>query len=324
MNRLYTASTRYSWRQKLPFPQISCKKLHFFNNHHYHNYTIQLSHASLLHKLRETKPLQQIHTQVIVSNLSHNLFLCNRLVNAYASCGLITEAQIIFSQIHYKNLVSWTILVSGLTKNGHFLEAIEAFYEMVVQEIKPNEITIASVLPAFGNLGDPLLGKSLHCYWIRQNLEDNVFVETGFVDMYAKFGCLSVARYLFDEMSMRNVVSWNVIISGYFENGYGEEALWMFNRMRRKGFSGLQIFDQMIEIWNIVPSSKHYACVIDLLARAGRLNDAYSLMKNMNTQPGIEVYGRNQALVQLRLMEKYSRLWLAKRTIFTTRRLRSF
>ncbi|KAK6159410.1 hypothetical protein DH2020_006724 [Rehmannia glutinosa] len=234
MNRLYTAPSRYCWRQKTPFflnLRISCKI-------HVVYYSTQLSHASILQQVKYTNPLHQVHAQIIVSNLSDNVFLCNRLMNAYASCGRIAKAQIIFSQISNKNLVSWTILVSGLTKNGLFLEAVEVFYEMMVQEIRPNEITIASVLPAFGKLGVALMGKSVHCYWIRHNFGGNVFVETGLVDMYSKFGCMRIARNLFDNMPVRNVVSWNAIISGYSENGFEEEALWMFNMMRRNGFSG--------------------------------------------------------------------------------------
>ncbi|KAL9174079.1 hypothetical protein ABFS82_02G029100 [Erythranthe guttata] len=222
------------WRQNVRFVlniKISCRT-------HVVYFSAHPSHASILKELRDTKPLQQVHAQVTVSNLSDNVFLGNRLMNAYASCGLIDQAQIIFSHISNKNLVSWTILVSGLTKNGRFSEAIELFQEMVVREIRPNEVTIATVLPAFGKLGVALIGKSVHCYWIRHNFGCNVFVETGLVHMYSKFGCLKIARKLFDNMPERNVVSWNAIISGYSENEFGEEALSMFNEMRRKGFSG--------------------------------------------------------------------------------------
>ncbi|CAA2940962.1 pentatricopeptide repeat-containing At3g57430, chloroplastic [Olea europaea subsp. europaea] len=182
------------------------------------------------------KPLQQVHAHIITSGVSGNIFLCNRLVNSYAFCGLMAKAQIIFSQILYKNLVSWTVLVSGFTKNGLYIEAIEAFHEMIIKEIKPNELTIASVLPAFGKLGFAKMGKSVHCYWIRKKFKDNIIVETAFVDMYSKFGCTSVARYVFDKMSVRNVVSWNAIISGYSDNGFGDEAVSLFKKMKRKGF----------------------------------------------------------------------------------------
>lgn len=229
MNRFYKLPNRYSSRQNVPL-LLDLKSGAVY-------YSTQLSHASILQKIRDKKPLHQVHAQIIVSSLTESVVLCNRLMNAYASCGLVSNAQVVFSQILNKNLVSWTILLSGLTKNGRFLEAVEVFYEMVVSEIRPNEITIASFLPALGKLGRVLLGKSVHCYWIRHNFSDNVIVETCLVDMYSKFGCMKIARNLFDNMSERNVVSWNAIISGYSENGYVEEALQMFNWMRRKGLS---------------------------------------------------------------------------------------
>ncbi|KAL6546065.1 hypothetical protein OROGR_009939 [Orobanche gracilis] len=265
MNRLYTIPNRYCWRQSL-------LHLKFRSTiHDVYYYSTQLSHASILQQIKDTKPLHQVHAQVIVSDLSDNVFLCNRLMNAYASCGRITQAQIIFSRIPDRNLVSWTILVSGLTKNGLFSEAVEVFHEMmVVQEIRPNEITIASILPAFGKLGNALLGKSVHCYWIRHNFEDNVFVETGLVNMYSKFGCMRNARNLFDNMSVRNVVSWNAIISGYSGTGLGEEALWMFNRMRMKGFSGDKFtMMSLISSGDFVVGS----CIHGLIVRSGYEND---------------------------------------------------
>ncbi|KAL2468390.1 Pentatricopeptide repeat-containing protein [Forsythia ovata] len=231
MNRHCRVPYRYSWRQKIPVSLTSK-----FSRQIFHNYSTQRLHASILQGLRKTKPLKQVHAHIITSGVSGNIFLCNRLVNSYASCGLMANAQIIFSQILYKNLVSWTVLVSGLIKNGLFIEAVEAFHEMIVKEIMPNELTIASVLPAFGKLGFAKMGKSVHCYWIRKKFQDNVFVETAFVDMYSKFGCTNVARYVFDKMSDRNVVSWNVIIAGYSDKGFGEEALLLFNAMKRRGF----------------------------------------------------------------------------------------
>ncbi|XP_047942592.1 pentatricopeptide repeat-containing protein At3g57430, chloroplastic-like [Salvia hispanica] len=221
MNSISQASN--SWRQNV-------LKIHLA----YYS-TQKMSHASTLQKIRDIRPLHQAHAHIIVSNLSGNVFLCNRLMNAYASCGFVSISQIIFSQITDKNLVSWTILLSGLTKNDRFFEAAEVFNEMMVLKIRPNERTIATVLPAFGKLGRVLLGKSVHCYWIRRNFGGNVFVETGLVDMYSKFGCTRIARNVFDNMSVRNVVSWNAIISGYSSNGYGGEALQMFIWMKRNG-----------------------------------------------------------------------------------------
>ncbi|GFQ03845.1 pentatricopeptide repeat-containing protein at1g11290 [Phtheirospermum japonicum] len=269
MNRLCTVPSRYCWRPNLPF----YPNLKFPSKTHvacYHSTQRLLSHASILHKLKHTKPLHQVHAQIIASNLSDNVFLCNRLMNAYASCKQLEKSQIIFSRIPNKNLVSWTILLSGLTKNGLFLEAIEAFYDMMVQEIRPNEMTISTVLPAFGKLGVAPMGKSVHCYWIRHNFGDNVFVETGLVDMYSKLGFMNIARKVFDKMTVRNVVSWNTIISGYSENGFGDEALCMFNEMRRNGFpSDIFTFMSLISLDDFgVGSGAH-----GLIVKTGYEND---------------------------------------------------
>ncbi|KAA8536671.1 hypothetical protein F0562_029149 [Nyssa sinensis] len=91
---------------------------------------------------------------------------------------------------------------------------------MITSGILPNAVTIASTLPVFSNLGMILIGKSVHCFWIWHGFEANVYVETALVGLYSKFGCVGVARRLFNDMSERNVVSWNAIVSGYSDNGF--------------------------------------------------------------------------------------------------------
>ncbi|KAK3002789.1 hypothetical protein RJ639_018347 [Escallonia herrerae] len=172
---------------------------------------------------------------MITSGLCHNIFLSNRLMNSYLSCDLIKDAQKVFSQILNKNLVSWTILISGLTKIDGFFEAIGLFREMMKSGLLPNAVTIASVVPAFAKLALTSMGKSVHGFWVRRNFESNVFVGTALLDMYSRFGCIAVARKVFDKMPDKNVVSWNTIILGYADNGFGEEALWLSNLMRKRG-----------------------------------------------------------------------------------------
>ncbi|XP_074285848.1 putative pentatricopeptide repeat-containing protein At3g49142 [Silene latifolia] len=150
----------------------------------------------------------------------------------YTSFGLISDTRKVFDQIQDKNIVSWTILISGFTKRGHFYEAVNCFSEMLLSGVKPNEVTISSILPAFANTGLTVMGKAVHGLWVRRMYESNVIVETCLVDMYSRFGCMNVARLMFAEMPVRNVVSWNVIISGYANNEMGVEALRLFNLMR--------------------------------------------------------------------------------------------
>ncbi|VFQ72139.1 unnamed protein product [Cuscuta campestris] len=209
-----------------------------------HHSPVQLSRAShsnshsyawIQKALKQREHIPEIHANLLTSGLCSNIFLCNCLLNSYACSGLLPDAQKLFSRIVGKNLFSWTILLSGLVKNGQFVEATEAFLEMVVDYgLRPNEVTISSVLPAFGALGLTLLGKSVHCYWLRQNFERNVYVETALVGMYSMFGCPISARKVFDNMSERNSrVSWNAMLSAYSDNGFGEEAIQLFSLMRR-------------------------------------------------------------------------------------------
>ncbi|XP_010255213.1 PREDICTED: putative pentatricopeptide repeat-containing protein At3g11460 [Nelumbo nucifera] len=195
------------------------------------------SYASVLQGLKELKPIQQIHAQIITSGLAQNIFLSNRLMNSYASCGLLNVAKQIFGRIQNKNLVSWTILISGFTKNERYFEAYEVFCDMIMSGFLPNVVTITSILSALANLGLIRVGRSLHCFLIRYGLGVNVFVETSLVLLYSKVGCMDVAWRLFDKMPDKNIVTWNALISGYSNKGFGDEVLQLFNLMQRNGFS---------------------------------------------------------------------------------------
>ncbi|CAM8901353.1 unnamed protein product [Rhodiola kirilowii] len=193
--------------------------------------------SSILRRIKHSNQVKQCHATFITSGLSaDDVFASNNLINAYAAANLFKLAEAVFNRLACKNVVSWTILISGYVKVGCFIQSVDLFRDMVMSGLKPNAVTISSVVPAFGNLGLSLIGKSVHCYWIRVGFESNVFVETALVDMYGKLGLVDVARKVFDEMAERNVVSWNAIISGYSDNGFGLEAMWLFKLMRRIGF----------------------------------------------------------------------------------------
>lgn len=227
MVRFSTLANSFTWRQNGIHPKLKISHIpNYFN-------VTELWDASIFQRLKEPKPIEQVHAQIVISGLSQDTRLCNRLMNSYASCRLITQTHKIFSVIEHKNLVSWTILINGFAKNGLFLEAIELFGKMVNCGLMPNAITVSSILPAIGKLRLNLIGKSLHCYWVKQEYQCNVFVQSALVHMYSKLGYPIAARYVFDSMPERNVVSWNAIIFAYSNNGMVEEAIWLFNLMRR-------------------------------------------------------------------------------------------
>lgn len=223
-------------RQNGPFSIFKILRNYCFSSMQW-SYPQPTSYASVLQQVKGLKPLSQVHANMVTSGVSENIFLSNRLIKSYASFGLMVEAEKIFCRMPCKNVVSWTILVSTYAKNDLFFEAIDVFREMITSGVPPNAVTISSILPAFGKLGLEQLGKSVHCFWMSCGSGTNVFVETALVDMYCKFGSIRFARQLFDGMSERNAVSWNAIISGHADCGFGEEAFGLFSLMRREGFS---------------------------------------------------------------------------------------
>ncbi|OVA14957.1 Pentatricopeptide repeat [Macleaya cordata] len=300
MIQILTFRNRYCSRQKR-----TCLNFRVFHNHP-RPYSIQLekpnnannpklkkplqppSYASILQGLRELEPLQQVHGRIITSGLEHNIFLSNRLMNSYASCGVLTVAELIFHRIRCKTVVSWTILISGFAKNDFYNEAFEVFCKMKMSGFLPNAVTLTSILPVFANLGLIQFGRSVHCLLIRFGLEINIFVETSLVDMYAKCGLLSVARKQFDAMPEKNVVSWNAIISGYSDYGFGEEALHLFKTMQRNGFTA-----DFITVMSLIAACSSIAC----------LQIGY-LIRSFTIRSGFD----NDLLVKTALMEMYVKL----------------
>jgi pentatricopeptide repeat protein len=134
-----------------------------------------------------------------------------------------------------KNVVSWSTMIAGYTQNGHALEALELFSQMQEASVKPNSVTITSVLPACAQLGDLQRGKWIHDFAVRNGFESDISVRNSLVAMYAKCGSVENARQVFDKMSIRDVVSWSAMIAGYAQNGNDHEALVLFNQMQQAG-----------------------------------------------------------------------------------------
>jgi len=245
--------------------------------------------ASVLPACGSTLALEQgkqIHGYVTRRGFESNVVVGTGLVDMYAKCGNVNIACNLFERMPQKNVVSWTAIIAGYSQTGCPHEALAFFNEMLVQGIKPNSITMASVLPACADTLALEQGKQIHSYVIRNGFESNVIVVTGIVDMYAKCGHIGMARQVFDKMSSRNVVSWNAMILGYGFRGHGEDALALFSQMQQTGTKadnitfigvltacsraglvdeGWRHFKSMKSDYGIVPELKHYACLVDLL-----------------------------------------------------------
>ncbi|KAL8168084.1 hypothetical protein V2J09_009583 [Rumex salicifolius] len=234
------------------------------------------------------------------------------LTTAYSRLNEIELARKLFDVSPQKSLASWNAMISGYAQNGLTEEAISLFQEMQVCNVHPNPVTVTSILSACAQLGALSLGKWVHELIKRESFDANVHVLTALVDMYAKCGSISIARQLFDSMPERNVVSWNAVISGYGLHGRGHEALRLFHEMSHLGITptrvtflgilyacshsglvteGNDIFHSMVHEHGLEPLPEHYACMVDLFGRAGKLDKALEFINNMTVEPGAVVWG---------------------------------
>ncbi|XP_020525791.1 putative pentatricopeptide repeat-containing protein At5g37570 [Amborella trichopoda] len=220
--------------------------------------------------------------------------------------GQLALARSIFEEMPERNLVSWTAMITGYAQNGEPSKALAIFRRMVASRIRPDEVTMTGVISSCAQLGGSELA-----IWVSSYVEDNAIplnshVLTALLDMHAKCGNVDKACELFDRMDQRDVYSYSALIAGLASHGYGKEALTVFQRMEREGVEpddvtfvgvlnacshaglideGLQLWDRMIEIYKIAPCADHYACVVDILGRAGRLEEAHSMAKVMPNGP---------------------------------------
>ncbi|OAY81586.1 Pentatricopeptide repeat-containing protein [Ananas comosus] len=237
----------------------------------------------------------------------------NAIVDMYSKMAKIEAARNAFDRMPVKDIISWNTLITCYSQNGLASEAIEVFdYMEKFEGLKPIQGTLAGILPAYSHIGALRQGMRIHGRSIRIGLESDVFVATCLIDMYAKCGKLGDALLLFQKIPRKSSGPWNAIIAGHGVHGDGEEALEIFSLMEIEGVKpdhvtfisllsacshaglvdqGQKYFQLMQTSYGIQPIMKHYACIVDLLGRAGRLNDAYEFIKTMRVKPDSGVWG---------------------------------
>ncbi|KAL3535141.1 hypothetical protein ACH5RR_003602 [Cinchona calisaya] len=245
-------------------------------------------------------------------NMVSNSSVSTALVTVYTRLNEMESARQLFDESPDKSLASWNAMISGYAQNGLTEMAISLFRKMQLLDIHPNPVTITSILSAIAQLGAPSLGKWVHDLIKKENFESNIYVSTALIDMHAKCGSIAEAQRLFYAMPEKNDVTWNAMISGYGLHGHGHEALSLFHEMLDSGVSptgvtflsvlyacshaglveeGKKFFHSMTHDHGFKPSAEHYACMVDLLGRAGKLENALEFINKMPIQPGPGEWG---------------------------------
>ncbi|KAE7998010.1 hypothetical protein FH972_002590 [Carpinus fangiana] len=251
-----------------------------------------------------------VHGYLIRRDLPMDVVVQTSLLDMYAKNGHLGLACRVFKKMPCKNVVSWGALISGFAQNGFAGNALEFLIEMQSCGYKPDLVSLLGALLACSQVGFLKLGKSVHGYIVRR-LDFDQVLGTAVIDLYSKCGALSGARTLFNQIKSKDLISWNAMITSYGIHGHGKEALSLFLEMTKtnlkpdhatfasllSAFShsglvqeGQYWFNLMVSKYNIPPAEKHYACMVDLLARAGRVEEARELIDSMNTNPGLAVW----------------------------------
>jgi pentatricopeptide repeat protein len=245
-----------------------------------------------------------------------DLASCNALLDALCHAGDLDAAGDFFERMAVRDPVSWTTLVSGLSRGGRHLCALEVFRGFLLGNMgrRLQEATLVSVLWSCANLdgGEGLAtGLSVHAYLIRHEIELTAFLGTALVDMYGKHGRLGCCSSAF-EVVCKEVCTWNALLSALANHGKETEALVKFDVMRGEGFLpnqitflslltacaraglvevGLYWFEAMVAEYKVAPLMVHYGCVVDLLGRAGRFGEAIQVIERMPFAADASVWG---------------------------------
>ncbi|XP_074563299.1 putative pentatricopeptide repeat-containing protein At3g13770, mitochondrial isoform X2 [Curcuma longa] len=267
---------------------------------------------------------RQIHSLAVKTNFDSHMFVGSSLLDMYSKAGEIKDARRVFNLLPHRDVVSCTAIISGYAQSGLDEEALEVFQQLHREGMECNYVTFVSLLTAVARLAALDFGRQVHGLVIRSELLSYVVLDNSLIDMYSKCGSLKHSRRVFDNMLERSVISWNTMLTGYSKHGLGREVVQLFKSMSREvkpngvtflavlsGCShgglideGLDIFGYMVSDQRLKPEIGHYGCVIDLLGRAGRIEEALDVMKNMPYEPTSALW--NSLLGACRLHAKIS------------------
>ncbi|TVU44735.1 hypothetical protein EJB05_04187, partial [Eragrostis curvula] len=255
---------------------------------------------------------QEIHGYVLRNAYEGKCYVESSLMDMYAKCGRLDLSHFIFSKMSAKDEVTWNSMISSFAQNGEPEEALNLFRQMSMEGIKYNSVTITSALSACASLPSIYHGKEIHGVIIKGPIRADIFAESALIDMYGKCGNLELALRVFEFMPDKNEVSWNSIISAYGSHGLVKQSVSLLHRMQKEGFKpdhvtflalisacahageveeGLRLFRCMTNEYQIAPRMEHFACMVDLYSRSGKLDKAIQFIGDMPFKPDAGIWG---------------------------------
>ncbi|PKA63250.1 Pentatricopeptide repeat-containing protein [Apostasia shenzhenica] len=245
---------------------------------------------------------RQIHAHSLKSGLEQALLVRNALVHLYSTCGPMPDARRLFDEMPDRDIITWNTMIAGYAKHGLSQEAIDLFRALQLTGMpRPDGITTSIVLSACAHAGALELGEWVHAYAEKHEIDGGISVRTALIDMYSRCGAVDRALEIFERTPRRNLISWTAMIAGLAVNGRGREAVELFERMVRSGVrpdgvvfvsvlsacshaglvdDGQRLFEEMKGRFGLVAGPEHHGCIVDLLGRAGRLEEAVGVIRS--------------------------------------------
>lgn len=241
-----------------------------------------------------------------------SIVACNAIILGFGQNGNVAKAKRVFDQMGEKDDGTWSAMIKVYERKGFELQALNLFAVMQREGVRPNFPSLISVLCVCASLASLDHGKQVHAHLVRSRFDHDVYVASVLITMYVKCGNLVKAKLVFERFSPKDIVMWNSIITGYAQHGLGEHALQVFHEMcalnilpddvtfvgvlsacsyTGKVNEGLEIFESMNSTYQVEPRTEHYACMVDMLGRAGKVNEAMNLIENMPVEADAIVWG---------------------------------
>ncbi|KAG9450889.1 hypothetical protein H6P81_010854 [Aristolochia fimbriata] len=253
---------------------------------------------------------QSIHAYAIRTGFILYPSLVTTLISMYDGFENLKPCLLLFEESEKQKVAVWNALMTVLVRNKHARKSCFCFCEMLLEGVEPDSVTMLCLIQASMQLGSLYLAKSIMGFVVSKGLGSEVFVANALIDLYSRSGDLLMAREIFDRMRVKDVASWSVIINAYGIHGFGDEALNLFSVMELYGYKpddisfigvlsacshsglveeGRKLFKCMTEKYKVSPRMEHYACMVDLLARAGYLDEALEFVKQLPTKPSVSM-----------------------------------
>ena len=254
---------------------------------------------------------RQIHCSAIKCNLMTDIRVSNALLSMYGRSGFVSEVEAVLGKIENPDLVSWTAAISANFQNGFSEKAVALLLQMHSEGFTPNDYAFSSGLSSCADLALLDQGRQLHCLALKLGCDFKVCTGNALINMYSKCGQIGSARLAFDVMNLHDVMSWNSLIHGLAQHGAANLVLEAFSEMCSSGWQpddstfiavlvgcnhaglvkeGETFFRLMTDRYGLTPTPSHYACMIDMLGRNGRFDEALHMIENMPFEPDVLIW----------------------------------